>query len=215
MDENKRKFGVGELLFVLVVILGIIGTVSFFAFEEYLGEYQAAFMIASSLAFIASFFALSVYARAKKRSHLRRVSVDRALSNWIDFAGSIGSSGGKKQLPAGTLESIVVHIFTMDGYRLVPGKADGYVRLLNKDGKVELILCRPEPLILGMRDVIAFYEVFHTEKAAWGEIWSPGGFSTDAENWVGKRPITLRNANDIHQVVESLLQKRQTAQSKK
>ena len=119
MGEEKRKIGIGELLFGLVIILGIVGTVSFSAFEELFVEHQTAFMIASSLAFIASFFTLSVYARAKKRSHVRRVSIDSALANRIEYVGAIHSSGSQsRQLPVGTLESIFTYVFSKDGYRL-------------------------------------------------------------------------------------------------
>jgi hypothetical protein len=211
MDVKKGKIGIGELLFGLIIVLGIVGTISFFAFDEFLGEHQTTFMIVSSLAFIASFFVLSVYARAKKRSHPRRVSVDRAVVNWIDYIGTVGSSGGGSQsLPAGTLESIAIHVFTINGYRLDSnhlGKSDGFVRFLDKDNKLELIQCRRDTQPLGLREVIAFYEVFHGEKAAWGEIWAPAGFLDDAVNWVDKRPITLRDAGAIHQLVESLVEK--------
>jgi hypothetical protein len=217
MDEKRGKFGIGEILFGLVIILGIVGTVSFFAFEETLGEYQTTFMIASSLAFIGSFFALSVYARAKKRSHLRRISPDRAIASWIEYIGFAESTGGgTASLPAGTLESIAMHAFTADGFRLAPStskKADGLIRFLDKDEKVGLVQTWQGQQPLGMRELVAFYEIFRAEKAAWGEIWAPVGFSPEAVKWVSKKSITLVDAVAIQEVVENLIARQRDAVS--
>jgi len=45
---------------------------------------------------------------------------------------------------------------------------------------VEIIQCRVDPQPAGLPEIISFYGVFHEEKAAWGEIWSPAGFTADA-----------------------------------
>jgi hypothetical protein len=217
MDKKRWKFGIGELMFGVIIILGIISTVSFFAFEEVLGEHQATFMIASSLAFIAFFFILSVYARAKKRSHLRRMNLDRALVNWIEYTGSSGSTrDASKNLRAGTLESIVISVFTKDGFRFSPGgvkRTDGLIRLLNKEGLVVLIQIEQDHQPLGLRDVVSFYEILRTEQAALGEIWALGGFTDEAVKWVNKKPITLVDAQDIHQTVDDLIARKRLTDS--
>lgn len=207
--EKRTKFGVGEILFGLVVLLGIVGTVSFFYFDEYLGEYQTTFAIVSSLAFIIGFIVLSVYARRKKSTYLRRVKVERALADWFEFQAAAGRPGASSRvLPAGTLESIARHLYTVSGYQFASGshgKIEGLIRLINPEGQVELVFCRQELQPFGLREAVTFYELLRREKAAHGEVWALGGFTDDAARWVNKKPITLIDRKSIQEIAESLL----------
>jgi hypothetical protein len=231
IDDKKRNFGVGELLFGIVILLGVAGTISFFFIGEYLGEHQATFMIVSNLAFIGGFFALSVYARRKKARQIRRLPIARALANWLSYhapasSGSfgptpggsftptpggpsaIGPGGQAAPLPPRTLESIAAHLYLANGYRMAPQATPapaGMLRILNHEDRLELIQCRQEAEPLSLRDVVSFYETFRAEKAVHGEIWALGGFNEDAAHWVAKKPIVLLDALAIHEIVESLL----------
>jgi hypothetical protein len=209
MLDKIRKLGAGELLLAVVVILGIIGTVSFFFFEDLLGEHKTTFIIASSLAFIGSFFVLSIYARAVKRKHTRQFSVKKDLANWMAYYSAGGRlSNQSAAMPQGTIEGIALHLYRMDGFKLASPASSagpGAIHCMTSvDGQRELIQCWQEAAPLGLREVVRFYESLRAERAARGEIWSLSGFSDEARQWVAKKPIVLVGADQINEIAKGL-----------
>jgi hypothetical protein len=207
MLDKIRKLGAGEILLAVVFILGIIGTVSFFFFDEYLGANREAFIIWSSLAFIGSFFVLSIYARAIKTRHSSRSLIKKDLANWMAYYGAGGGlSSASSGMPKGTIEGIALHLYRMDGFKSVSLKsASGSVWCLTSpDGQRELIQCFQEAAPVGLREIVRFYEVLRAEKASRGEIWSLSGFTREAETWVAKKPVILVNGEQINEIAKGL-----------
>ncbi len=201
MDEEKRGVGVGELLFGVVIVLAIVGTVPIFLADEALGDSKPALIIATSLAFIGSFAALSVYGRAKKRRHVYRYGLRKSLDDWLTSLAVPGS------VPAlQTVENIAAHLYRANGYRLGRGTPGGRLHLSHPDGRLELIQCYVGEQPLGLREVVTFYEALRAEKAARGEIWSVSGFSAEAIQWASRKPISLLDAGAIDLVVKDLMQ---------
>lgn len=205
MDGEKRGVGVGELMFGVVIMLAVAGIVPLFLADEALGDSKPAVIIVTSLAFIGSFAALSVYGRAKKRKHTHRYGLQKSLKDWLASSAAPGAASG----PAPTLqtvENIAAHLYRANGYRLGRGSTGGRLRLDHPGGQVELVQCHVGEQPLGLREVVTFYEILRAEKAAHGEIWSVSGFSPEATQWTSRKPISLLDAGAIHVVVKGLIQ---------
>ena len=205
MDEEKRGVGVGELLFGVVILLAVAGTVPLFLAEEALGDSKPAVIIATSLAFIGSFAALSVYGRAKKRKHAYRYGLRKSLNDWLASSAAPGTAAGSAPTLQ-TVENIAAYLYRANGYGLGRGSTGGRLRLDQPGGQVELVQCHVGEQPLGLREVVTFYEILRAEKAAHGEIWSVSGFSAEAIQWTTRKPISLLDAGAIHVVVEELIQ---------
>jgi hypothetical protein len=207
MLDKIRKFGVGEILFLLIFLLGIIGTVSFFFFDELLGEHRTTFIIWSSLAFIGSFFVLSIYARVIKRRQSHQYRFKKALGNWMAVYGAGVRPDNRTALPKGTIENIALYLFRLDGYHAAAapqGASRDIIRVANAEGQLEVIQCWQDPTPLGLREIVQFYEVLRTEKAVRGEVWAVGGFTKEAVNWAAKKPIILVNREQINEIAKGL-----------
>lgn len=206
MQKKIQKLGVGEILFGLVIILGIAGTVSIFYYETPLGISQESFIILSSLAFIGAFFVLSVYARWIKRSHSRNYRLRKALEAWETY-NNTPPDRVVRPLPKGTIGTIAEHFFAANGYTPVSDRApqgEGMFLVMDGEGRIGLIqslqLARP----LTLRELVTFYEALRAAKAKHGEIWAPAGFNIDAAQWAAKKPITLVDIDGIHHAIHNL-----------
>ncbi len=195
-----------------MVVSGAIGAISFFAFEEFLGQHRATILIASGLVFFSGFFALSVYTYAKWQSHTQRVRMDRALADWLEYAGSAPRADGQtRELPGRTLESIAVCSLASGGYRPISDYSsypDGFIRLVNETGEIVLVQCRQDSQQFGLNDALVFHEALYIHRATSGEVWALGGFTPDACHWVRNKPIRLRDAQAIQIVVDGLMRKK-------
>lgn len=205
MDEDKRGVGIGELLFGVVIMLAVAGTVPLFLADEALGDSKPAVIIITSLAFIGSFAVLSFYGRAKKRKHAHRYRLRKSLNDWL--ASSAAPGGAEGSAPTlQTVENLAAHLYRTKGYRLGRGSAGGSLRLDHPGGQVELVQCHVGEQPLGLREVVTFYEILRAEKAVRGEIWSVSGFSAEAIQWTTRKPISLLDAGAIQVVVKNLIQ---------
>ena len=206
MQKRIQKLGVGELLFGLVVILGIIGTVSIFFYDVSLGVSQEEFIIISSLAFIGAFFVLSVYARWIKRSHSRLYQVRKAVQSWKTYTNT-PMDRPVRPLPAGTLGTIASYFFSVNGYTPVTDRAPKGPEMflvMDGEGRVGLIQTFQVPRPVNLREVVSFYEALRALKGNHGEIWSPAGFHDDAAQWAAKKPITLVTRDGIQEIIDCL-----------
>jgi hypothetical protein len=207
MLDKIRKFGAGEILFILIFLLGIFGTVSIFFFDDFFGEHRTTFIIWSSLAFIGGFFVLSVYARTIKRKQGYQYQFKQALGNWMAVYGSGGRPDHRAVLPKGTIDKIALYVFRLDGFRPAAAPRGGVrdiLRVVNAEGQLELIQCWQETTPLGLREIVHFYEALRAEQAVRGEIWAVGGFSKEAADWAARKPIVLVNGKQINEIARSL-----------
>jgi len=206
MDQKKRRFGLSEVLFGLIILLAIAGTVPFFFNDDLLGDQKATLILGTSVTFIVAFVAFSVYGRAQKRKHYRRFGLKHSLDDWMASSGPPGAGPDDSPPPsAQTLANIAAYLYRSSGYRLTGGEPQIALRLVNPAGQPELVQCQAGGQPLGLRDVVTFYELLRNEKAAHGEIWSVGGFTQEAACWARRKPINLLDAGDIHAVVADLL----------
>lgn len=206
MQNKIRRLGIGEILFGLVIILGIIGTVSLFVFDESLGIGQQEFIIISSLAFIGAFFILSIYARWIKRTHSRLYRVRKAVQAWNTYINT-PYDRVQRPLPEGTIETIAGYFFSVNGYTPVTDRkpnGPSMFMVMDSEGRTGLVQSFQVQRPVNLREVVTFYEALRNMKANHGEIWSPAGFNDDAVQWVTKKPITLVAKDDIQEIVSCL-----------
>ncbi len=204
MGEKKRGIGIGELLFGVVVALAIAGTAPLFLMDDALGDSKPGAIIITSLAFIGSFAALSVYGRAQKRKHIRRYGLRQSLSDWMAFSAPPGSFTGPVPTRQ-TVENIAIHLYKANGYRLVKGTTGGGLCFVHPGGQAELVQCLVSENPVGLREVVTFYEMLRAEKTAHGEIWSVSGYTDEAAHWASRKSINLLDAGAIHAVVEEIM----------
>jgi hypothetical protein len=208
MQKKIQKFGAGEILFGLVIILGIISTFAVFFVEEPLGMSQESFFLVSSLAFIGAFVLLSVYARWIKRTHSQQYQLRKALQAWQAYLHTPPNQH-VRPLPKGTIAAFAAAYYKLSGFVPVsdpPPKTEGMLLMADTHGRSVLIDSVQVPRPLTLREMVTFYEALRASTAKQGEVWALAGFSPEAALWASKKPITLVDMDGIQRVIDRLEQ---------
>jgi hypothetical protein len=205
MFGRRIKIGIGEILLAVIIILGVVGMASLFVGDDSARDTQATLIVVTSLAFIAAFVGLSVYARRTKKRFVHRVKLPQALKNWSRYLSGLHKLPPSPKLVAsGTLESIAIQFYREHGYRVsdqAPPEADGLIRVESPQKELEILGFHREKQPVGLRELVAFYEVMHREKAAHGDVWSMGGFTKEASDWAKRKNLTLTSFEAINEIV--------------
>ena len=192
MERKKRGIGIVELVFGVIVLLAVGGIAPLFSMDKVLGSNKPVVIIGSSLAVLGSFAILSIYHQAQKRRLNQRYSLKQSLFDWMASSAPSGAGPKTGSAPSRqTVANIAAYQYRSSGYRLETGRPENPLRLVNPKGQPELVYCQSGAQPVGLREVVAFYEMLRTENANRGEIWSVGGFTSEAAHWVRRKPIQL------------------------
>jgi hypothetical protein len=101
------------------------------------------------------------------------------------------------------LRQLAMRTYSRIGYRLAKREdGESYLRLINPDGKIELVACAQQA------DPIALHQVYPLEmemkrvKAVRGFFWSPAGFTDESLAWVVHRSIVLADRTEVGRLVD-------------
>ena len=139
------------------------------------------------------------------RRWLRKRTWQRAMALWRDIshARNIPKFILMENLSDGELRQLAIHIYSRMGYRVFnrDGEA-GCLQLINPDGKTELIACKQHPDPIKLHHIYSLELEMKRTKAVRGFFWAPGGFTSEAIDWVVRRSIVLADQNEIGRLVD-------------
>ncbi len=156
---------------------------------------------------LVAFFVVLVIYRKKKRKE----AWERAMNAWGNRqTGGDGKTTSTRtsvrSLSPDDLEKFAMQVYRKMGYVAHhtghTGDHGVDVRLVNPNGKVELVQCKQWNKPVGEPEVRDLMGAMIHEKAVHGYIWAPGGFSQLAQEWVKGKAIILADEVEINRLVE-------------
>jgi hypothetical protein len=166
-------------------------------------ENRALLFMVSSLGMLGS-LALLTFATIVWRS-LRRWTWQRAMASWRrKFQVEIRPKFIlPDRLTEQELRQLAVRTYSRIGYYPADQAADEiYLRLINPDGKIELLACRLQPEPIALHQVYPLELEMKRTKAVRGFFWAPAGFTDDSIDWVAHRSIVLADRVEIGRLVD-------------
>ena len=166
-------------------------------------ENRALIIMVSSLGILGSLATLMLVTFFWMR--LRRWTWQRAMAGWYRRY----QVGGKPKfvledhLAEGELKQLAIQTYSRIGYRLVTREnADLYLRLINPEGKIELVACKQQPEPVELHQVYPLELEMKRLKAVRGFFWAPAGFTDESMEWVAHRSIVLADRIEIGRLVD-------------
>jgi Restriction endonuclease len=203
MSRQRPRVKFDGILIAIMTMLVLGGLVALGFLRDVSRENRALVVIAISLGLIGCFAGL-LFLGAFRRWLRKRVWV-RAMTVWNE--SSQASQTPKfiltENLSDSELRQLAIRIYSRMGYR-VPNKAgeEGYLRLINPEGRVELIACQHQPDLIKLHHVYSLELEMKRTKAVRGFFWAPAGFTSEASEWAVHRPIILTDRHEIGRLVD-------------
>jgi hypothetical protein len=166
-------------------------------------ENRALFFMVSSLGMIGS-LVLLMFVTVFWRS-LRRWTWRRAMAGWHrKFQVEIRPKFIlPDRLTEQELRQLAIRTYSRIGYYPTDQPADDvYLRLVNPDGKIELLACKQQPEPIALHQVYPLELEMKRTKAVRGFFWAPSGFAEDSIDWVAHRSIVLADQVEIRRLVD-------------
>jgi HJR/Mrr/RecB family endonuclease len=207
MSHRKRSSssnGLGGA--ILLLIFMAYGALAKF-WESLSTEYKWIFggLAVLALVFLIAFIVVLVIYKKKKRKE----AWERAMQAWGNGnrnGNSTSQQSSAKNLSPYDLEKFAMQIYKKMGYVVRhtghTGDHGVDVRLVDPQGKVELVQCKQWNKPVGEPEVRDLMGAMIHEKAIRGYIWAPGGFSNSARIWAKGKQIVLADEKEISQLVE-------------
>lgn len=208
MPNSRHKYIFEQILIGFTAIFLVGGLLALGFLPNLSRENRALIIISTSIVALSSVFGLLVIGRVKKWLRLRLWR--RAMAAWKKSSceDETPEFDLALHLSDGGLMHLAVQIYSRMGYDVFEPEEDGdqhlWVRMVNPEGKIELVYCKQCPELLGVRQVTLMQKAMRRENAIKGFIWAPSGFSDQAIQWVKNRPIILADNHGIGRFVESV-----------
>ena len=210
LSKHRFRFGLSELIFALAALFFLGGLFALGFPQFFSSENRAQIVLVSSLVLLFCFASLTAiqYHRKQKRAREWR----QIMATWMakKEAGEITNHDLAGHLSQGALEYLAARIYARIGYRVYPLHFNddlGYrIKLVNPEGKLELLHCLQCSQPLGLQEVSHFHAAMIRENAVQGFIWAPGGFSSAVVYWTKSKPIVLADSTEIGRLVETTFQ---------
>jgi hypothetical protein len=183
-------FGLGAL-----VALGFLQDLS--------KENRALIIIASSIGILACFLSL-IFISAFRKWLRKRIWL-RAMSAWNE--SSRARNAPNFVLPIHSSETelryLAIQIYSWMGYQITNrGAKEQYLRLINPEGRIELVACNQQADLTELHHVHSLQLEMKRTKAARGFFWAPAGFTSEATSWAVHRSIILADLHEIGRFVD-------------
>jgi hypothetical protein len=207
MPKHRQKYILEKILLGIaaVFLFGVALAPGFL--PDLSAENRALVIILSSAVVLACTFSVMFLGRIRRS--VRRYVWLRAMNAWVKSTqeGKVPEFDFALHLSEGGLKHLAIQTYSRMGYDVFDPDGDDdqtWVRLMNPEGRIELVYCKQCREPLGSSHVNEMQLALKHENAVRGYIWAPGGFSNEAVHWVKNRPIVLADNHGIGRYVESL-----------
>lgn len=203
MAKQRHRTTIDRILFAITALSVLGGLLALGFSKENSGENRALLVLISSLGIIVCMMAL-MFLGAFWR-HLRKWTWQRSMVSW-ERASSVGNTP-KFVMSDGIKEEglwrLVIRTYSRMGYLVShKGKVDLYLKLINPDGRVELVACHKQPEPVKLHHVYSLHLEMKRMKAVRTFYWSPCGFTSEAIQWAMHRQIVLADPLEIGRLVD-------------
>lgn len=209
MPQPKPRVLIENILLGLAVVSLLVGIWALVFPEEVTRENRALLIIASSLGLFASLITFILVFFTLR--FLRKRTSQKVLSAWQKSiaAGAPAQIDSAHLLSEGALRILAMQLFARIGYNILNrDKDEGYVRMLNPDGQLEVVACRQQQLPLDIQSIYEFQQDLRRDNAVKGHFWATSGFTEETLHWASQKPIMLADRQGIGQFIDSVLANR-------
>jgi len=206
MPKPKRRALLENILFGLAAICLAVGISALGFLGDLSRENRALLILISSVGVVVS--VIGLFGIHLFWKWLRRRTRERVLSAWqASIQSELPSNVDVAHyLSEGTLRILAMQLFGRIGYGVLNKEDDeGYVRLMNPDGHLELVACKQQADPLEIEHLHELDLELKRTKAVQGFFWAPGGFSEEATHWTKQQPIILADRYGIGHLIDCVL----------
>ena len=193
-----------DIILLAITALFVLGGFMALGFLKNISqENRALIVMISSLGILGSLATLMLVSIFWMR--LRRWTWQRAMAGWYRRyqAGSTPKFVLADHTTESELRQLAIQTYSRIGYRLATREnADIYLRLINPEGKIELVACNPQSEPVELHQVYPLELEMKRLKAVRGFFWAPAGFKDESIAWVAHRSIVLANRIEIGRLVD-------------
>jgi hypothetical protein len=203
MAKRGHRTTIDRILFAITALFVLGGWLALGFSKDNSGENRALLVLVSSIGILAGMLALVSVSAFWKR--LRRWSWQRSMVSWerASRAGRTPKFVLANGVQENELRRLAIQTYSRMGYFISDdGKADVYLKLINPDGRVELVACQKLAEPAKLHHVYSLQLEMKRMKAVRAFFWSPGGFTGEAIQWAMPRQIVLADPLEIGRLVD-------------
>ena len=203
MAKRGHRTTLDRILLAITALFVMGGFMALGFLKNVTQENRALIVMVSSLGILGSLATLTLVTFFWMR--LRRWAWQRAMAGWYRRY-QVGSSPKfvlGNHLTESELKQLAIQTYSRIGYRLATREnADLYLRLINPEGKNELVACKQQSELVELHQVYPLEFEMKRLKAVRGFFWAPAGFTDEAMEWVAHRSIVLADRIEIGRLVD-------------
>ena len=203
MPRQRQRVKLDGILIAIMALFVLGGFIALGFLRDISSENRALVVMVVSIGIFGCFAGL-ISLRAL-RTRLRRRVWQKTMILWKEssLASKTSQFVMRDTLSNGELRQLAIDIYSRMGYRILDREGeDGYIRLINPDGKAELIACKQQPDLIKLHHVYSLELEMRRTKAVRGFFWAPAGFTSEAIEWVLYRPIILTDKHEIGRLAD-------------
>ena len=203
MTKRGHRTTLDRILLAITALFVMGGFMALGFLKNVTQENRALIVMVSSLGMIGGLAAL-MFVNALW-SRLRRWTWQRAMAGWHRKyqVGSAPKFSLSEPVGEPQLTQLAIRTYARIGYRLVPRRdTDLYLHLINPDGRIELVACKPQAEPIELHQVYPLELEMKRVKAVRGFFWAPSGFTDDCMEWVIHRSIVLADRIEIGRLID-------------
>jgi hypothetical protein len=203
MAKRGHRTTLDRVLLVITALFVLAGFIALGFLKNESQESRALLFMVSSVGMIGTLALLTTVNLFWRK--LRRWTWQRAMAGW-HRRYRMGSTPGfalPEPLTEIELRQLVLRTYSRIGYYPAGQAADdSYLRLINPEGRIELVACKQQPDPLALHEVYPLELEMKRTKAVRGFFWAPAGFTDDCMEWVLHRSIVLADRVEIGRLVD-------------
>ncbi|HEX5837171.1 MAG TPA: hypothetical protein VFY26_05020 [Anaerolineales bacterium] len=203
MAKRGHRTTIDRILFAITALFVLGGLLALGFSKDNSGENRALLVLVSSLGILTGMMALVFVSTFWKR--LRRWTWQRSMLSWerASWAGHTPKFVLADGVQENELWRLVIQTYSRMGYLISDeGTAALYLKLINPDGRVELVACQKLAEPVKLHHVYSLQLEMKRMKAVRAFFWSPCGFTSEAIQWAMPRQIVLADPLEIGRLVD-------------
>lgn len=203
MPKRGYRFRLDGALLTIMALFLLGGLIALGFLRNLTKENRALIVIATSLVILACFACLILLSTYRK--WLRRRVWLRVMAAWKESSrtGVAPHFVRANLLSEDELRRLATQVYSRMGYRIVRREdTTKLLHLINPNDEYEIMACKQQPDVLELHQVYSFHLEMKRAKAVRGYFWAPGGFTSEAINWVAHRSIVLADWLEIGRLVD-------------